>query len=78
MEKFQGWTPVTIDNLTFDQLNAIFKELNDRQERKKDDKIETSLKNVSSVKMTEEQKKAWISAGYPSPVEKFLKEYKKK
>ena len=76
MEKFQGWTPVTIDNLTFDQLHAIFGEFIRRGSKKKDKAIDT--KNIPSVKMTEKETGAWIKAGMPSPVGKFLKKYRKK
>ena len=78
MEKFQGWTPATVDDLTFDQLNAILGELGKRCEKKKDMKISTDLKNVPSVRMTEKETDAWAKAGYPGPVEKFLKDYRKK
>lgn len=33
MREFQGWEPKIIDNLTFDQLDAIFTELNSYHER---------------------------------------------
>lgn len=33
MREFQGWTPETIDNRTFDQLEAIFAELSDYRRR---------------------------------------------
>jgi len=29
MKEFQGWTPATIDNLTFDQLEAYYNVLNE-------------------------------------------------
>lgn len=74
MEKFQGWTPVTIDNLTFDQLYAIFNEFINRENKKRNKVIDT--KNIPSIKMTEKETDAWMKAGYPSPVEKFLKEYR--
>lgn len=74
MEKFQGWTPVTIDNLTFDQLHAIFNEFINRENKKRNKAIDT--KNIPSVKMTEKETNAWMKAGYPSPVEKFLKEHR--
>lgn len=78
MEKFQGWTPVTVDNLTFDQLNAILGELGRRGDIKKDDNIDFNIKNVPRVKLTEDEKNAWIKAGYPSPIGKFLKKFRKK
>ena len=78
MEKFQGWTPATVDNLTFDQLNAIFEELGKRRDEGKDKKIESDLKGIPSVKMTKKETDAWMKAGYPSPVEKFLKNFRKK
>jgi hypothetical protein len=76
MEKFQGWTPATIDNRTFDQLYAIFNEFVERDSKKKGKDI--NIKGVPSVKMTKKETDAWIEAGYPSPVEKFLSKYRKK
>jgi len=32
LREFQGWTPDTIDNLTFEQLNAILRELDKTRE----------------------------------------------
>ena len=83
MEKFQGWTPETVDNLTFDQLNAILKELNDRQSERKDKKMiedidNLDIKNMSRETLTTEEKEAWIKAGYPTPIGKFLKKFRKK
>jgi len=78
MEKFQGWTPVTIDNLTVDQINAIYRELARRKNVVKERETNISLKNIPSVKMTEKEQNAWIKAGMPSPVGKFLKKLRRK
>lgn len=68
MEKFQGWTPATVDNLTFDQLGAIFEELARRHGGRKDK--EFKIKGIPSVKMTRDEINKWVKAGCPSLLEK--------
>lgn len=44
MREFQGWTPATVDNLTFDQLDRIFDKLNKYREHIPS--AEVSLENI--------------------------------
>ena len=78
MEKFQGWTPKTIDNLTFQQLDAIFNVYINRSEKTKKATNKDAIKKIPSVTMTKEEKEAWIKAKMPSPISKFLKNYRRK
>ena len=75
MEKFQGWTPTTIDNLTFDQLEAIFKEFTDRQSKKMDKDI--NLKNIPSAKGTKEEIDAWTKTGMKGGFQDFVSKRRK-
>lgn len=47
MQEFQGWTPATVDNLTFDQLDIIFAELNDY--RSKVPPLDATLERLRQV-----------------------------
>ena len=47
MREFKGWTPKTIERLTFDQLDAILESLNSRRESI--DECEISLAKIKSI-----------------------------
>lgn len=47
MREFQGWTPETIENLTYDQLNAILKILDDH--RSKVSSVEVSMAELRNA-----------------------------
>jgi len=76
MLEFQGWTPVTIDNLTFDQLELIIGELNDRRKHSKSDK-KTNLANIPSAKGSRTEISAWYKAGCPSTFKSFVGKLRK-
>lgn len=79
MTRFQGWTPATIDNLTFDQLDAIVKGLNKNTKRAKSDgKEKIDLAGVPSSKGNRANIEAWCKAGCPSTFKNFVKGLRKR
>jgi len=64
MKEFQGWTPATIDNLTFDQIGAIFEELAKQRGKRKTENLGSD--RIPSTKMTRKDIDSWIKKGYPS------------
>lgn len=69
---------MTVDNLTFNQLDAIFNELAKRQERKKDGDIDVKLGSMPSVKGTQEEIDAWTKTGMKGKFQDFVKRFRKK
>lgn len=76
MLEFKGWTPETVDNLTFDQLDAIINELNSRMGQvESHDKID--LTNIPSAKGTGGEIAAWCKAGCPPTFDSFVRKLRK-
>ena len=79
MTQFQGWTPTTVDNLTFDQLDAIISGLNKKARHAKSGKKEkTSVAGMPSSKGTRSEVDAWCKAGCPSTFSNFVRKSRKK
>ena len=77
MTRFQGWTPATVDNLTFDQLDAIINGINKNAKRAKGGKEEIDSKSVPLFKGTESEIESWCKAGYPGTFKSWVKKLRK-
>jgi len=91
--------PIDVDNMTFDQLDSIFNQLN--KYRKHTPRADVTLETIRVVlfkwmgikvsdtsnikqfgdfptmKVTKEEKEAWVKAKMPSPIGKFIAKYRK-
>ena len=77
LERFQGWTIATVDNLTFDQLNTIYSVIAERNKETKLDDSDLKNSKIPTATITREEKEAWIKAGYPSPIKDFINKFRK-